>query len=73
MSSSAGRRITKAFGATGAGVAQRIHMAPKLTAGVDLLPDQGGLFRREEARTCLASHGGGESVESVARRLPLAP
>ena len=36
---------------------QRIHMAAKLTAGIDLLPDKLGLFRSKEARARLASHG----------------
>jgi hypothetical protein len=37
-------------------------MAAKLTAGVDLLPDKVGLFRSEEARVRLASHGVREAV-----------
>jgi hypothetical protein len=37
-------------------------MAAELTAGVDLPPDKVGLFRREEARARLASHGVREAV-----------
>jgi hypothetical protein len=37
-------------------------MAAKLTADIDLLLDKVGLFRSEEARACLASHGMGEAV-----------
>ena len=41
---------------------QRIHMAAKLTAGVDLLLDKVGLFGSEEARARLASHSVREAV-----------
>ena len=40
----------------------RIHMAAKLTAGIDLMPDKVGLLHREEARARFASHGMREAV-----------
>lgn len=41
---------------------QRIHVAAKLTAGIDLLLDKVGLFGSEEARARLAPHRMGEAV-----------
>jgi len=40
-----------------AGIPQRIHLPAKLMAGINLLPDQIGLFRSEVARLRLASDG----------------
>jgi hypothetical protein len=45
-----------------AGVPQRIHPATKLAAGIDLLPDQVGLFGGKEARARRASDGMREAV-----------
>ena len=36
---------------------QSVHTAAELAADINLLPDQISLFRREEARVRLASHG----------------
>jgi hypothetical protein len=41
---------------------QSVHPAAELVPGINLLPDQSSLFRREEARVRLASHGMGEAV-----------
>ena len=47
----------------------RIHMAAKLTAGIDLMLDKVGLLDREEARARLASHGMREAVVRTVTRL----
>jgi len=41
---------------------QSVYPTAKLTARINLLPDQISLFRREEARVRLASHGMREAV-----------
>jgi hypothetical protein len=41
---------------------QSVYTAAKLAARINLLPDQISLFRRQEARVRLASHGMREAV-----------
>jgi hypothetical protein len=50
-------------------VPQHFLPAAKLTAGINLLPDQIGLFRSEEARLRFACHGMRQAVVRTMTRL----